>query len=175
MQILKVQDPRDTLEKARRPELVKFAEQHRVAEIDPAMPATLMRKILRSKGLTSITIPNRQLGQISGTRINTKSPVKEAQAASGSNEPPKVVEVDADEDLLRQWKAQQAEVYIPPQPEGKRRRGPERVEVEPEGPYETWPMHALRKFAKRRGIVVPRRSRGPDVVRLMYDHDKNSA
>lgn len=56
-------DPRDSLEKARRKELEKFAKSHGVADVKPGMPAPLMRKILRRMGLTNISLPpTRYLG-----------------------------------------------------------------------------------------------------------------
>lgn len=66
----KIFDPRDSLEKARRKELEKFARAHRVDDIKPGMPAPLMRDILRQKGLTSIDLPpTRYLGGPSDMKV----------------------------------------------------------------------------------------------------------
>lgn len=88
----KIEDPRDNLEKARRPELFAFAQANRVPEIvTEDMPAVVMRTILRNKGLSRISIPRRPLGL----------PVQ-AQMEPGQ----KVQEVDAAADLARQWQAE---------------------------------------------------------------------
>ena len=62
MQLLKIDDPRSALERARRPELVRFARSHGLSDITEAMPANLIRKRLRAKGLTNIQVPVRPLG-----------------------------------------------------------------------------------------------------------------
>jgi len=92
MQLLTIQDPRDNLEKARKNELVDFAHDHRIAGVDPAMPAILIRKILRSRGHVDITVPVRLLGQTPGAR-----------GSSGPSTPENTVEMLADDDLMQQW------------------------------------------------------------------------
>lgn len=63
LQLNKIFDPRDSLEKARRKELEKFAKANGVEEVKPGMPAPLMRKYLRQRGLTNIGLPRtRYLG-----------------------------------------------------------------------------------------------------------------
>lgn len=67
MQIMRIEDPRDELEKANRDELFRFAQSVGVAEIDERMfmganAAIMMRKVLRQRGITNIRIPARQLG-----------------------------------------------------------------------------------------------------------------
>ena len=89
----KIDDPRDALAKARRYELLKFAKANGVSEITEAMPAILMRKILRGRGLTRIAIPPRNLGQMNQSRSAEAAPV------SGDQVP----EIDADADLARQF------------------------------------------------------------------------
>lgn len=90
----KIEDPRDALAKATRHELLQHARANRVSEIQHDMPATLMRKILRSRGLTRIAIPKRQLGaQV------------QPHAAVQSNDAPGI-ELDAEADLMRQYMTQ---------------------------------------------------------------------
>lgn len=96
MQLLTIQDPRDDLEKARLRELVAFAEKHSVTSVSPTMPAPLIRKILRSQGLTNIEIPVRLLGQVPGAR-----------GSAGQSTPENTVEMLADDDLMEQWRRQQ--------------------------------------------------------------------
>jgi hypothetical protein len=110
MQLHSIQDPRDNLEKARRMELLRFAQENGVTEIVEAMPAIVMRQILRAKRLTRISIPNRTLGS---------APVPEPQVSSSS------VSVDAAADLAQQWK-REAEAP-PPAPPRKRRGRPPKV------------------------------------------------
>ena len=68
MLLKSIDDPRDTLAKARRKELELYARSKGVQEIinDPGMPAILMRQILRQRGFTDIQIPPRVLGQPEG-------------------------------------------------------------------------------------------------------------
>ena len=66
MQLLTIQDPRTPLERARRPELVAFARSHGLLDINENMPAILIRKKLRERGLTNINVPDRPLGIIHG-------------------------------------------------------------------------------------------------------------
>lgn len=92
-QLKSVDDPRDKLDKATRFELAQFAKANNVTEIVPAMPAILMKQILRQKGLTNIQIPNRVLGL-----PRNAAPVESQQNVSAT---------DAVADLARQWKEQQ--------------------------------------------------------------------
>ena len=87
----KIDDPRDQLERARRFELFKFAKANNVNEITEGMPAIIMRKILRGKGLTRIAIPPRPLGMQSGG------------TAPATATPQNVNEIDAADDLMRQY------------------------------------------------------------------------
>lgn len=93
-QLKSVDDPRDRLDKASRVELIKFAQQNSVAEIDPEMPAILMRELLRSKGLTNINIAPRLLGQPRGRAV---------VAGEQANVPV----MNSTADLARQWQEQQ--------------------------------------------------------------------
>lgn len=93
--LLKVEDPRDSLDKARRSELLAFARANGVKEIAHDMPAVLMRRILRSKRLTNIRIPRRTLGQ----------PELRQDAMVATAEPSNVVSLDAGDELMRQYQA----------------------------------------------------------------------
>ncbi len=90
----RIDDPRDALERARRPELVRFAKLNGISEINKEMPAILMRKILRDRNLTGIAVPRRTLG----APENTNQPIAPAVNAAAN-------EVDATEDLARQFAA----------------------------------------------------------------------
>ena len=96
MQLLTIQDPRDNLEKARKSELVTFAKANRLSGIDPAMPAILIRRILRNRGLIDIDVPARPLGQVAGARGST-----------GPSTAENTIEMLADDDLMEQWRRQQ--------------------------------------------------------------------
>lgn len=90
MLVLKtIDDPRDALEKARLPELLKFAAEQGV-EIPPAFQdkAIIIRQLLRQRGLTRISIPPRVLG------------MPNAREAAAPDAP--ATEIDAVEDLMRQ-------------------------------------------------------------------------
>lgn len=56
-----IEDPRDSLDKARRVELVPFAKTHGL-NVDENTPAILIRHMLRQKGVHRIAIPERVLG-----------------------------------------------------------------------------------------------------------------
>jgi hypothetical protein len=94
-----IDDPRDNLSRATRHEIIQFAKKRGVTEIDPEMPAILMRDILRQKNITDIQVGHRPLGSPGGTR-----PV--ATQAQEQN----IRTVDATSELARQWKAQQKPV-----------------------------------------------------------------
>lgn len=102
MQILRTEDPRDRLAKARRTELVKFARANGMKDIDPNMPAELIRGILRQCGLTNIQIPNRVLGQPNQPHGNAP-----LQSSNAPVVPTQGIEVNALADLARQYKAEQ--------------------------------------------------------------------
>lgn len=135
MHLLTTVDPRDNLEKATRKELEIFAKENGVKEIVSGMPANLMRRILRARGLTRIKIPNRVLGQPYG-RHDEPAPVE------GSS-----IEVSADEDLMRQWIAQQQT----PAPETPKAETPVRI-------------GDLRRELKRRGIPQKNTDRKKDLM-----------
>lgn len=102
----RIDDPRDALAKATRGELVKFAKARGLYPeiINGDMPAILIRKKLRERGMTNIVIPKRILGQ----------PSRPAAMGDGGHvETPNAVEADAEADLERQW-AQQAAKPSPP-------------------------------------------------------------
>jgi hypothetical protein len=96
----KIEDPRDNLEKAHRLELVRFAHAQGVSDVNENMPAMLIRRVLRMKGLTRITIPPRSLGQ-------------QSQPGSVPTTDQKVPEVNAEDDLMRQFKAQSQPTTLP--------------------------------------------------------------
>ena len=100
-----VTDPRSNLDRARRMELFRFAQEKGLKDIQETMPADLMRQILRNKGITSIAIPQRQLGAMQQEFTTPTSHKTGAQPPR--QQPDQVVEVDAVEDLARQWTAQQ--------------------------------------------------------------------
>lgn len=108
----KVEDKRTTLDRARRKELERFATEKGIADIQPGMPAQLMRRILRDRGVTQIMIPVRQLGQTRPTVI--PAPGSSKLAVNASRKAPQRedrVEVSADTDLERQW---QEKRFAPP-------------------------------------------------------------
>lgn len=91
-------DPRDNLEKARRKELENFAKAQGVKEIRCGMPAPLMRKILRQRGLTNITIPkHRYLGGPPDMAVQGRPQVDERPVNA------KAEEIDEISLLEREW------------------------------------------------------------------------
>lgn len=103
MQLNRIDDPRDSLAKARRSELVIFARQNNVKDIDPNMPADLIRHKLRTMGLTRIQIPTRILGQPNQPHGNARVSASNAPVIPTSG-----VEIGAMADLERQWRQESA-------------------------------------------------------------------
>ena len=125
-----ITDPRDNLMKARRIELYRFAREKGVTEIVENMPGELMRDILRSKGITNIAVPSRQLGT---PEQMVTTPTSHRDGTTEIKQPDKIVEVSAIADLKRQWQQNQ----------------------EPKQPSEMT-ITELRKECKRRGIKMAR-------------------
>lgn len=102
-------DPRDNLDKARRRELVEFAQANGLTDIDENMPADGydgIRHLLRSKGITRIIIPPRKLGAQASERTFPLKPHKPAANSRVETDPK--VKIDADElRSFRAWQAQQ--------------------------------------------------------------------
>lgn len=146
----KIDDPRDNLEKARRNELVRFAHACGLETITQEMPAILIRRELRSKGLTNISIPRRVLG---------------AQNQNGPAVPPdqKAVEVNAADDLARQFRQQ---APPPPRPPAKPTRLVERPKQE---------INLLRDECKRLGIKMDRRDRKDSLKAKIAAHGKDTS
>lgn len=87
----RIDDPRDALDKARHIELVAFVRANGILDITPDMPAILIRRRLRAKGIRRIPIPERPLGVVTGQTITDTAPTG--------------IESDAADDLERQFKA----------------------------------------------------------------------
>lgn len=139
MQLFKVIDPRDNLEKAKRKELIEFAHAHGLTHLTTELPAILIRKELRSRGLVNIRIPARKLG----------SPPKRDVFAPEMNAPVNendVTVVNAEDDLARQYGLSEPE------------KPPEKPK--PKNGAVIHEIAALRKKAKAMGIKVdPRDTR----------------
>lgn len=166
LQLHRIQDPRDMLERARRSELVEFARQKGVKEIVPEMPAMLMRKILRSRGLTNIAIDLRQLGEVTRNKINVKKSTAKPKPGARAPEPERVAVVDADDDLMRQWEAEQMQ----PQPPVES-QPPARKPRKMKGPTPTDPklMHMadLRSYAKKQGVSITFKMKKAEILQLL--------
>jgi len=159
MHLSQVEDHRDCLQKATRKELELFAAAQGISEIDPRMAATLMRQILRAKGITNIEaqfpyLRNRTIGQMNG--VNATRP-------GVPNPNAKVVEVDATQDLMRQWREQQARDAL----------SMAQAVVPVAAPKTENPMAALRKECKRRGIKMSRTDKIAD-LRAKLDGENTS-
>lgn len=141
LKLTRVDDPRDSLTKARKRELVAFAQANGVPrdEVNDEMPAILIRRRLRDRGLTRIDVPHRPLGQIGQTRIggeeNGGAPPALAPEAQGG-------EIDAEDDLERQYAAQNTK----PLTDGEKKRNSPLAQ-----------RHQLMKLCKDAGLPVTRR------------------
>lgn len=99
--LTRMEDPRDSLDRARLSELVRYARANGLTGISSDMPAILIRRQLRDRGLTRINVPPRTLGHTEAAAI-----VETPPAAGGSI-------VDAEADLARQFEQQQAVPTLP--------------------------------------------------------------
>lgn len=95
-QLLRIDDPRDALSKAKRYELYQFARANGLNEVTEDMPAILIRSKLRAAGKTDIKIPKRTLGKVEFP--------DQAVTSDQANA------VDAEADLARQFEATQEPV-----------------------------------------------------------------
>lgn len=105
MQFLKQDDPRDALEKATRDELVQFAHAKGQSDISEMMPAVVIRKTLRERGLTNINIPNRPLGAY--TNSAKLFGLVDGPPVPPQSQPQQQKALDADELLMAEWKNKQ--------------------------------------------------------------------
>lgn len=152
MLLQKVEDRRSTLDRLGRKELAYLARKEGRDDIDPEMPAELIRRLFQAKPPSEYPRPIRgMLGSQNAYRI---PPYQEwLRVAFGNTpipqrEPEKVREVDALSDLERQWKSQKQVEQLP---DGVPRN------------YENLPMSSLRKIAKENGLVIPRTTKKPDL------------
>lgn len=131
MRLTRIDDPRDNLERADRDQLFRFARAKGVNEINDRIynggnAASLMRMILRQKGITDIDVPYHQLGL----------PPRVAMDDQPSGQPP----VMLDDMLRQQLKDVQAE--------------PARAATEK--PIAGMSIRELRKECTARGIKMER-------------------
>jgi hypothetical protein len=99
-----IDDPRDALDRAKRPALVAFARANGMKHITEQMPAILIRRELRQNNLTHIPQPPSRLGQPPGG-AGGKAFVPAPDGAAA---------VDAEADLARQFaQYQQADPAVP--------------------------------------------------------------
>jgi len=110
MQLLSITDPRDNLEKANRDELARFAREKGISEIKDEMPAILMRKILRGRGLVNIAVPNRPLGFYEGGKNYGGEAITDTQISS----------VNSDDVLEQGWQHEQKPEVVSPNDMGIR-------------------------------------------------------
>lgn len=148
MQLKRIDDPRDALDKANRKELENFAKAAGVVEVQPGMPAMLMRRILRSKGLNRITIPERTLGMLPG------------QQAVPDDIPG--VEIDSTDDLMQQWQQQAPEPQPAPQPQQRPRYS--------DMPIGGMTFNEMRWACQELGIVLKATYKKEDYQRLLREH-----
>lgn len=152
MQLKTIDDPRDSLAKARRWELEQYAKANGVTEIQPGMPAIVMRNILRSRGLTRIPVPARPLGQQNQPkpRLMYKNGIlQQPQPPLPRPEPQsKGVEANADDDLARQFGLE-------------RITSEEKAKLFPDKLVADMKITELRQECKRRGIKMARTDNMP--------------
>lgn len=89
MQLLKIEDPRDPLNKASRYELCQLAKAYGIAEITygSALQLPDMVKILHERGIHDIKIPERPLGVYTPVVLNADEVEKTAPQPAAAADP----------------------------------------------------------------------------------------
>jgi hypothetical protein len=139
-----VEDKRDPMALGRRPQLISYAREMGQADIDETMPATVIRSLLTQRGLrrgfgawaAKNAMHARPLGSIGQaymghTPINATAPPPQFNQDNGQT-------INADDDMMRQYKAQQ-----------ERERQQKNIDL--------MSINQLRDACKRRGIKLARR------------------
>lgn len=107
MQLNRIDDPRDIFEKMRRYPLVRFAHEHGQKDISETMPAQLIRNLLRSRGLSRKAGAWLEKNRMGLPRLGTINPSAQERMMPQQEHASNGIEVTADEDLMRQYLAQQ--------------------------------------------------------------------
>lgn len=141
MQLAKIQDQRSPLHRLTRKELEYLARKEGRDDVRPGMPADLMRQQFATRPPSALPRPMRgHLGTLRQLRIpRYEEWLRVAFSSTPIAEPveEKVEEVNASDDLKRQWEAQQT-----PMPET---------------------ITQLRQECKRRGIKIKRTDKMADL------------
>lgn len=142
----KFEDPRDALEACRKTDLLRYARENGVKEVTEQMPAILIRRVLRRKGLTRPNYRRHILGFPEPRGDEPAEPLVPDVGATG-------VQSDAEDDLMRQYMAQQ------PANDPSEEREAEAAPVQPK--KEANPgfkeLTRLRMACKARGIKMTRK------------------
>lgn len=147
-ELKRIDDPRDALGKAKRIELAAFARANGVQEINPRMPAEMMRDILRERGLTNIQIPNRRLGAVGNPGYNKNGIEPDYPGATDAP----ATEMDASSLAAQQWARDMATGQVDPEP------APAPAPAATEEPEieigEKTPMPKLLQYASANGVKI---------------------
>lgn len=141
MYLNKIDDPRDSLERANKRELVNFAHANGFDKITYEMPAIFIRKFLRAQGVTRIEVPYRQLG------ASPKRPQEITNDLAPMVEDD-VAQVNADDDLAAQFGLEIPKPK-PVVPEPKEKHVAPNAKI-------VRGINSLRSECKKRGIKVAR-------------------
>ena len=151
MKLDKVQDPRGYLEKYSRKELEYLARLEGISDIQPGMPALLMWQFIAQRPPAKWPIPIRQKFGPSAEQLRVppydtwkNSQYGERQAQSE----PTITEVNATDDLAKQWAAENA-TQTEPIPDKPAKRVPK--------------IALLRRECKTRGIKWARTDKAVDL------------
>lgn len=151
MHSYRIDDPRDALQRARMKDIIRFAREKNINEIDPEMPAMLARPIIRGKGLAGAFA--------AWARAN----VHFAPLGSAPQRPAvtsdQAAAVDAEADLAAQWAANRKQDL-----DTGRTKRPERHN----------PMNELRAEAKKLGIKIDRRDNVERLRAKVEAHGKDA-
>lgn len=151
MYLNKIDDPRDALQRARLKDILRFAREKNIDEIDPEMPAMLARPIIRGKGLAG------DFARWARSHVQF-TPLGQPAAPPATTD--QATAVDAEADLAAQWAAnRKADLES-----GKTKR-PERHN----------PMNDLRATAKELGIKIDRRDNLETLRAKVEAHGKNAS
>lgn len=164
-----IEDPRDSLDKATRYQLWRFAQSMGFKEIVQEMPAILMRRALRARGIRRVPPEFQQQHHLGGNphahRNGGNAVVPQAENA---------ITIDAGDDLMKQWRREQGAPVQSfddePQPVPRAAAQPP---ARPKRPKSH--INVLRDKCKALGIHMGRHDRTPDLERKIAEHGKDTS
>ena len=146
-------DPRDGLTRARRPELLAYAQANGIPGVDDNTPKRVLARLLRARGLTTPDIPARFLGM--PENATEAQPAEHDLVGTGEI-------LDAEDSFMQQWEAEQGRRNAEPDPP---------PEVKATKTIDDLSFMEMRQECKRRGIPWALTDKKVDLRAKLHDQD----